>query len=477
MYWKKDLPGKKSVLIRLSNGVNTSVNGFEISTTEATESLNTSNRSYPALATRNGMVSDYNTSATPITATGANKIARYGFTLINGQPANGFEMHTVQGTTWKKWSEISNSWVNQAVGLTSGALATFVTFNTATKKYIIMCNGVEKLSDWGMGAGQAITDVNMPASRLIATNDTRLFVLKDNYVSISDAGDFENFTTGDSDKIVLTGMRGTGTAIINYNDMIICFSDMTMHIIQGQNSDEFTPSDPIQTGCISDKAVLSNGKNGVLYFMSYGKLMAFTGGLPQDVSQKVKGYLENINLSYISKVAMGQNGKYLYISFPYLTSTVNNMTLEYDTEYNTWYPMNVGFDYFFNEGTTISGLTPTGIIYNLDSGTADDTTAITWSHTMGIMDYAPLKNLKHITDMYVTLDLPIGSTLDLSYSSTVDGNDFESLFTFTASTNEQNTRIRIPTTEFQRLKWYRLKFSGTGPCKVYHLEIYGRTGA
>jgi len=72
--------------------------------------------------------------------------------------------------------------------------------------------------------------------------------------------------------------------------------------------------------------------------------------------------------------------------------------------------------------------------------------------------------------------LPVGSSLTMSYSTDIDGpsTGFTALKTFTASAEEQNTRVQIPTDVLQRIDWYRLKLSGSGPCTVHYLEPYVR---
>jgi hypothetical protein len=76
---------------------------------------------------------------------------------------------------------------------------------------------------------------------------------------------------------------------------------------------------------------------------------------------------------------------------------------------------------------------------------------------------------KVISDYWVVADLPATSTLTLSYSTSVDNNDFVLLYTFTGNADEQNTRVQVPTTALQNINWYRLKFAGTGACTIYYI--------
>lgn len=459
-YWgKRTLNRQKSPpdIIKPGKGVNTFNSPFEIDKDEAVASLNTSNRGFPALSTRPGTTAMYGTVASPITT-------------VNGATARaGSLFHVVDGTTWKYWD--GAAFVNVATGL-ANAKAKFVEFTTAVKKYTILVNGTDKKA-WDGSAVIDLTDGQ--ATALYAANDNRLFSLIDSSIYASDIGDITNWTTGDSDRIGLYGMIGSGTALIVYNDLIIGWSDQTMHVILGKTSDEFDPTDPLPVGNVSDRATLIHGPSGLLYWLDYGKFMAFTGGLPFDISQKVKGYLENVNYTYKANICAGQWGKYIYLSVPYgAGQTTNNLTLEYDTDLKMWYPWDIGFSNFYTIGQDLYGITPAGVVKKLNQGTADDATAITWSHTSGVEDPTPLRNRKAISDMWAIVDLPVGSTLVISYSTTVDGNDFATLKTFTANANEQNTRIQIPTNILANIPWHRRKLSGTGPCSVHYLEVHGR---
>jgi len=298
-----------------------------------------------------------------------------------------------------------------------------------------------------------------------------MYAFKYPYIYASAAANITDWTTlGDADQIILTGMLGTETAFIIYNDMKIGWTDQTMHIVMGKVSDDFDPSDPIPTGNVSDLATLIHGKTGVLYWMDYKKFMAFTGGMPADISQKARGYLELINYTYKANICAGQWGKYIYISFPYgLAQTTNNLTLEYDTENNTWYPWDIGFVNFFNIGEDLFGVTTAGVVLKLNQGTADDATAITWSHRTGAYDTTPLRNKKTAGWFHCLVNVPTGSTMKLSYSNTLTGS-FTSLYDFEVSADEQTVKVRVPTNVLQHNNLYRLQISGTGPGKFHMLD-------
>jgi hypothetical protein len=437
----------------MGDGVNTFGSPYKIKKSEAVASLNTSSRSYPALKVRPGSTSMYGSAATPLTS-------------VRGAYARaGTDFHVVDGTTWKRRD--GSTYTDVATGLAT-TQAKFLEFTTAIAKFSIMFNGTDKKA-WD---GTSVTDLTAaPATNIIAADDSRMYALTGSSLYTSDIGDITNWTTGDSDRIGLYGMLGSGTALAVFNDMKIAWSDRTMHVVLGKVSDDFDPSEPLPVGNVSNNATLIHAQSGGLYWLAYNKFMVYTGGFPIDISQKVKTYLEAINYTYKANIVAGQWGRYIYLSFPSGASTTNNLTLEYDTELKTWYPWNVGFSNFYNIGQDLYGITAAGVILKLNQGTADDTTAIVWSHTTGVWNAQPVKNRKTVSDIWAVIDLPVGSTLSVLYSTSTDNEDFVAMTDIpVASANEQNVRMMIPTSALQHIDAYRLRFSGVGPCTIHFLE-------
>jgi hypothetical protein len=443
-YWQKRPQSqiKPSGLIRLGDGENTAVPAYEIARSESSESRNTSSRKYPALSTIPGVTSTLSTITTPNAAG-----------VRNNEYA-----HVQDGTVWKRWD--GSAWQEVAAGL-ANAKGKFVEFNTEAKRYTVLMNGTDKKAY----DGTTVTDLtDAPETNLICVDDFRIYALKGSTLSCSAESSVTDWTTVNSaDSFSLTGMVGEGTAIATYNDTVIAWSEQTMHVVYGNDPYDFYPTDPMSYGCISDKSVLQH--EGKLYFLGHGKYYAYTGGKPAEISQKVRKCLEGINTVYKSLCAAGKHGKYIYLSIPYGTSTVNNLTLEYDTEWGKWYVRNVGYSDFFNIGEYLYGITPTGTIYRLNTG---DTTE-SWYHITGVITHDTIMQKKVLSNLWLSINLPIGSTLTVSYS-TAESGDFTVLYTFTASASDQNVRVQVPTTALQNIDKYRLKFEGTGPCEIHYME-------
>jgi len=456
-YWKKRVSGKITPqTFTLGEGINTFNSIYTIKRSEASDSRNLSTREFPALSVRLGSSEEFGTDVTPLaTPNGAH---------IRG----GTELHVVDGTTWKKWN--GSSWTNVQTGLTD-AKAYFVEFNTETTTLTILLNGTDKKSY----DGSTVSDLTeASASKYATVDDSRLFILDDKSVDYSKVYDPTDFTTAEfTGSLTATGMKGSGSGIVAYNDNIIFFSPDSMHLLYGTDSSSFQLMDPLQTGCISQNSITEHYSK--LYFMDYDKFKVFTGGFPVEISQKVRNFLENINYTYKEQICSGSDGKYIYISIPHGgAATDNNLTLEYDVETQIWNAIDKGYVNFFNIGELFYGVRTNGVIEKINTGTDDAGTAITWYHTTGIISPTPVRGDKALSNIWIEVLLPTNSTLDISFASDVDGAVWTSIYTGVASADEQRMRIKVPTDKLNKQQRYRLKFSGTGPCTIHFVEMEER---
>ena len=451
-YWgKKARYQTNKTPFKLSGGENTYLPPFDINKDESSYSRNMSSVDYPAMSIRKGRQYEFIAITTP------NAL---------GQRNNQYP-HVLDGTVWKRWD--GSAWQNVQTGLTS-AKGKFLEFNTEAARYTVLVNGTQKYA-WNGSTVTTLTDA--PATNLYTIDDYRLYALIGTTLKCSALGSVTDWTAADdADSLSLTSAKGTGTAITSYNDVVIAWTEQSMHVLYGNDPYDFYINDPMDDGCISDRSVIEH--RGKLYFLDYGALKLYTGGRPTEISQKVKTYLDNINLTHKAKCVSGKYEKYIYLSIPYLTSTVNNITLEYDTELGLWNVHNTGYEDFTYIGEHLYGIDSTGQIWDVNSGTDDEGTAITWERITGVWNSGTVSQKKVISELWLILDLPTTSALSVYYSTTVDSDDFVLLHTFTGSALEQNARVQVPTSVLQNIDWYRLKFSGTGPCKLHYIEEHAR---
>ena len=431
--------------IRLGGGENTFGSPFEIQQSESRESRNVSSRLVPALSVRPGRADSGIEVTTP---------------NILGQRNNQY-IHVQDGTTWKYWDGDEFQTVQ---GNLTSATGKFVDFSTGTTRYTILANGADVYS-WDGTTATKLT--NAPASKLITAHKGRLYMARDNDIMFCGLNKIDDWSTAnDAGSIDVTRAYGPITALTEFRDFVTAFTEYSMHVLYGTGPTNYNLADvSSEDGCISDKSVVENG--GVLYWMDHGWIKAYNGaGLPEKISDKVSMYLEGITDK--TKITAGKSGKYVYWSIPY-KSEENNIILEYDTMLGTWYPHTGNIIDFVNIGDTLYGMDSAGKLWKMYTGTDDGETPIEWYHITGPWFYNTLRK-KALSNLWVSVDLPTGSTLTISASETVDNDDFELLYTFTASSDEKNVRVQLPISKLHRVDWFRLKFAGTGPCTIHFVE-------
>lgn len=440
---------QESNQILLGDGINTFFPASKIKRSECVSNLNMSNHKYPSLSVRRGRQN----LATAITT-------------VNGMGVYlDSELHVLDGTVWKRWT--GAAWSNVQTGL-ANARASFVIFSISTAQYIICIDGTNRYS-WNGSAAASLADA--PATNLYTCDDRRLYALLGQKLYFSAGGSITDWTTAnDAGVITLAGCFGTARAICTYRDTVISFYDNSMHVLYGNDTYDFYASDPMEFGCWGSRALIEH--TGKLYFVWNNSLYGYAGGMPGKVSDKAKTYFDAIPAAYRYLVCMGKHEKYIYISIPYGAVTANNLTLEYDTEMDIWNVHNAGYRAFVNVAGSLIGIDNAGQTWTINSGTADNSTAITWEWYSGWIDYGLISKQKTISKQYWSLNLPTGSTMVLAYSE--NGSSYTTLKTFSASASEQITKVPVPLTALCNIPRFKLKISGTGPCDIEQLDEYFR---
>lgn len=446
---------READLLTLGDGVNRYGTVYNISNSEAYDSRNISSKNYPSLSVRDGFSLSFDTGSNPITTPN-------GIAVRNAQT-----LHVVDGTVWKAWN--GSSFTNIETGLTNAA-ASIVDMNRQTDTLTLFFNGTDKKAF----NGTAVINLgDAPATKIICIDDNRLYCLKDKNLYYSAFLDPTDFTTlDDSGRLTLAGMKGTETAIAAYQDIVISWSDKTMHLLYGDRFDNFQLMDPMQVGCVSHRSVVEHESK--LYFMDYDAFKVFTGGFPVEVSQKVRKILEDINYTHKEKICSGSSGKYIYISIPYGDSaTTNNLTLEFDTEIGTWYLIDKGYLQFANIGKGFYGIATDGGIDKLNDGTTNRGVAINWYHETGILNYALVSSRNTLSSIWLEIYLPLGSTLAIYFKNDTVAS-FTKIQDVTPNASVQKVHVVLPTSIMQDINRYQLRFQGTGPCDIYFVELKER---
>lgn len=369
-----------------------------------------------------------------------------------------------------EWNN-SNAWVEKAAK--SGSETYIYSLAVHEGKLYGGTYPSAKLLEWNGTVVTSLTEA--PLTNLLAVHRFRLFALIGRELKFTAINLPNDWTTAlQAGTITIANAKSDGTAIIEYANHLVFFTANSMHELHGTNYDNFQPVDISDDGCIAERTLIEN--RGVLYWLDQSEFKAYGGGKPVVISQKVQNYLKAMPDSYKHLACCGKLGKYIYLSIPYGTTTYNNLLLEYDTELKQWYPQTGEFVEFVNIGDKLYGVTRTGAIQDMESGTTDAGTAISWYKESGAYMKQSARNKKFLQNVHVVFDQPSGSTLTLATSETVDSSDFVTRKTFTADSAEQNVNTVLDANILGYTDWYRLKLAGTGPATVHMIEQVYRLG-
>jgi hypothetical protein len=426
---------------------------FTINEAESRRSLNLSSREFPAMQTRPGRAHSFTAITTP-NALGARD---------NQYP------HVLDGTAWKRWD--GAAWQTVQGSLTS-ARAKFIDFTTGTSKFTIMSNGTDRYFYDGSSVASIAA---FPATKIMTSHKGRIYAMLNRELKFSALNLVTDWTTvNDAGSISITNAKSDGVAITEYADHVVVLTGNSMHELHGSGPSSYTLIDISgDDGCSADRTLIES--SGILYWLDGSEFKAYSGGMPVVISQKVQYYLKGIPSAYKYKCCCGKLGKYIYLSIPYgASATECNLLLEYDTELQQWYPHSGNFVDFITIGEKLYGLDSTGKIWDMDNGTTDAGTAITWYKESGAYVRQSLRFKKSLQELHILFDQPVGSTFTISTSSTVDAADFTLRQTFTASASEQNIKANIDPFVLGNVDFYRLRLAGTGPVTVHAIEQYYR---
>jgi hypothetical protein len=71
--------------------------------------------------------------------------------------------------------------------------------------------------------------------------------------------------------------------------------------------------------------------------------------------------------------------------------------------------------------------------------------------------------------MWLTVDLPTGSSMNVSLSKYVDSDTWESVGSLTAQSDIQRKAIYVASNKVSLAKQLRYKIEGSGPCTIHEI--------
>ena len=452
-------------VLTLGGGINTGAPPLHIKNEEAVYLRNMDSWKYPSAAVRPGR-----TTYPTILSTNAHTLGE----------RNNETLMAVDGNTWKYWNAATTAWVSLTTALASTE-AEMLDFATGTARYTILGNSTDtfRLYD-GSTTLITVSDTNAPKTKIFTVNKGRIYAASPTagkYCALNLTTDWT--TANDAGSISLTRAKGAVTASAEYADMVIIWTEHSMHELYGTGPLNYQLVDVEGTvGCISQRSVIKVKSR--IYWLWFDGVYEYNGGSPMKVSEPVDDYIENINFNLKTACVAGAVGDILYLAIPHGSgATKNNLVLKCDTRLKKWYVETGNFRDFVTIGNTLYGLDYDGQVWDMRdlTGTADSATPISWEFITKPFRHGNPSEPNTLNELWLVADISTGSTaFTVGYSTKITNHDsttFTTIKTLSGSSETQNQRIILKPAGVQKQDWYRLRFAGTGKAEIHYLEQKG----
>lgn len=447
--------------IRPCDGINQGANPLDIGPGQVTSILNFVPYEHPTLVVREG----YTQVGSTHTGHYTTLLRKYGDIIIKGDK---FGVYKQNGASWD--NIINNP--------------------SATERYwqatqydndLVLVNGLEQPQKYSGSSASAITDAPTNA-RHVTLHANRLFMVNDvepNVIQWSKDQDINTWTTflGDNSdpgfQPINTNVGEDIEGIVTFQNRVVIFKRHSMHELYGERGYDFIINDvSVHTGCAGWRTICEVNKT--LYFLSGSGIFAYSGGSAPDmpISDPVKGYIESINWAQIDQCAGGTDGRRYFLTLVTGADTTPSVTLMYDPEKartgpgNGWFVMDYKSTAFFDDREHWYTGTANGKVFSMDDGDTDAGTAISYDVITKPIVRGNWFVKKRLNRMKAIIDIAAGASMNIYYSTSTNGNDWELLKTLSPTTDVTNRPIVLIG---KRSEWFRLRATGTGRVKIYSL--------
>lgn len=462
--WVSSPDKVKSVVVTLADGINQSVESIEIADGECTDAVNVDSLLYPTLQTHEGHTQ---------------------ISLLGNYVTRLFKFKGVLYAMGNRgvYKLLGNSWiaVYEYDGIANDRLWDSAMFFDGSKLYYI--DGVLPLQQYDGSVLSSLSDA--PAGSAFMTTHANRFYLAnktDNLLSFSGLRDAEDWSS--TDKYVGTGKITVETpdgekptGLTTFGNHVILFKRYTMHKLFGEDSTNFNMTQPYGVGCISHRSIVPTRDS--LYWLGPDGFYDYMGGAaPTKISDPIKDYIDQINMTNAQHCCAGTDGRFVYLSLVIGSSEsiLPNITFAYDLQGGRWWKLSYVISAFFMEGKTLYFATSDGRIMQ-SGGDTYNGTPINWSINLKPFSEGDETIRKTMNRLWVVADIEPGSSLNVSYAVGTEGGEWIKVYG-----NENGTgriqSMKIPLIVRTPETWYRLRLWGTGKVKIHRIirEVSKRNG-
>ena len=372
------------------------------------------------------------------------------------------ELHVIANGEWWKYT---GSWTKLATGLDPNAEWSFTNFQGSFSDInLIASNGVDPIKKYN---GSSVSNLSGAPSggNFVTTYQNRVWCAVGKELHACALDNAEQWTKFDGfeDDSYVKDMESTAGEDINMlsgglTKLTIGMKNSLHELYGGLPSDFNTRLVTEDTGVINYKSAVI--QDGIMRFIHRTGVYEYAGGVIPDksFSEIVKGYIDPVSDS-----VAGTDGIKLYFKMQL------NRILVYDPRFQTW---NVwrGIDatHFINLGGFLYIGDENGRVLLLGQET-DGGTPISWYVTTKPFTNQSISQKLRWYKIWLTMDFAAGTTITVSLSRTVDEEDWEEVFTYTAPGNIESKRIIIPVSKMANENYIRLKIEGTGWARIHEI--------
>lgn len=416
-------------------------------------------------------VSNLDSSAFPFTSVrpGYTVVGQFGTRVLGLAAWKGIEIHAIfDDGTWRRLD--GTSWTTLKSGLSTTAEWSFTNFQGAWDQVnLVGANGVDGLHRYDGITVQTFGDA--PANiNYLTTYQNRIWGAFGNEIRACrlDNGEQWNHFPGteeDSYGKTIESDRGESINFLSgsLSKLTIGFPNSVRELYGGLPSDFADKLITDDEGFANNRSGIT--QNGTLSFLHRTGIYQYSGGsLPSSEFSEIIG---NYPLN-LSAAAAGTDGKKLYFQ-------AGNDLVVFDsrTDIYAWHIWRgINATCFLYTDALYIGDTQ-GRVLKI-GGTTDNGNPISWHAVSKVFSGDVYAQRNRWYKLYLTADLAAGSTLNVSLSKSVDGEDWEIVQSVTGN-GLGSTKILVPVGKYALEQYVRIRLDGTGYMKLYEITRQTRT--
>lgn len=388
------------------------------------------------------------------------------------------EIHAVfNDGTWRRWN--GSAWSTLVSGLNASARWTFTNYQgNLAGINLIGSNGVDAIRRYDGSTVQTLA--NAPSGgNYICSYQNRLWCAVGNTLhacALDQPDKWTLFNGDDADSYFVEIESPTGETVSSLQGGLQKLTIGMPHAVQllyGGVPSEFT----VRPVTFDTGIVAAETHDGTLITVDDDGIYQFGGGTQpdRDFSAVVQDYADQVNKTGLPGATVGADGQRIYVALP-VGGTTPDTVLMFDPRkdvqaWNVW--KNVAPTCWAKMGDDFYCGDASGRVLRW-GGTTDAGAPINWHWDSRLLTSRLMAQRLRMYRLWVTADLPAGSSLTVYLSKTEAGTDWTAVKSLTATGDLHGERMEVPVTTAAQASWIRVRLAGSGPATVREIVWHNR---